>query len=103
LARLIAPLRSPARFWMGRPTGRDVLAAVRQRGSRLVSWTGAAAPLEAASVRTVLLLSQAVQRKLTSAARSTLFSCPHRLQGTRMVDSLLIIALCVSYPARITG
>src|SRR5258708_1505583 len=62
LARLIAPLRSPAVFWTGRPSGRDVLAAVRQRGSRTVSRSGAEASLEAASVRTVLVLSQAGHR-----------------------------------------
>src|ERR1700704_3277822 len=91
LARLIAPVRSPAAFWTGRPTGREVPPALCQRVCRVASRDGAGAPLEVARSRTVLLLSQAVQRKLTSAARSTLFSWPHRLQGTRMVGSVLIM------------
>src|SRR5437763_1772479 len=46
--------------------------------------------LGAATVQTeaqfeLLAEPQAVQRKETSAARSTLFSCPQRLQGIRIV------------------
>src|SRR5438067_8204913 len=65
------------------PTVRGARAGCQRRGARRGSCAGEVALL--ARVRTVLAEPQAVQRKETSAARSTLFSCPQRLQGIRIV------------------